>query len=307
MERRELDSSVEGLMNPVLDCIERRSSTRLFSDSPVTDAERRAILHAATRAPSAGAMMFYSIVTVDDLGLRRDLCHACDDQPLMLKAPLWLLFVADVRKWWDLYDQVGCLTDPSLVSSPEHARRSPGMGDLMLACQDAAIAAQTAVIAAESLGIGSCYIGDCVEHGEQVAALLGLPAGTLPLSLLVMGHKRNDAADRPSVSCTVDDQPAAAGDGLPSAPGESRGQTPHPVAGLVMADRYRVPTPEQRAEAIAELDAKFTPHAVANGAPAGGRVRKLYRRKHTSDFMAEMNRSAQWRVDRWTQVGPAED
>lgn len=38
---------------------------------------------------------------------------------------------------------------------------------------------------------------------------------------------------------------------------------------------------------------------MAAGAPAGERVRKLYRRKHTSDFMAEMNRSAAWWAQRW--------
>lgn len=33
----------------------------------------------------------------------------------------------------------------------------------MLAITDTAIAAQNAVVAAESLGIGSCYIGDIME------------------------------------------------------------------------------------------------------------------------------------------------
>ncbi len=118
-ERFDLDAPVApDLANPVLDCIERRTSTRAFSDEPVTAAERQAILHAAGRAPSAGAMMFYSIVSVDDPGTRRELCRICDDQPFMLKAPLWLLFVADNRKWLDLYEQVGCYDDPALANAP---------------------------------------------------------------------------------------------------------------------------------------------------------------------------------------------
>lgn len=322
------------LANPVLDCIERRTSTRAFSDEPVTAAERQAILHAAGRAPSAGAMMFYSIVSVDDPAARRELCRLCDDQPFMLKAPFWLLFVADNRKWLDLYRQAGCYDDPTLAQFPEHARRRPGLGDLLLACEDTMCAAQTAVIAAESLGIGSCYIGDVLERGEQVAELLDLPAGTLPLALLVFGHKRSVKPGEVSVSCTVDDAPAATGEGAasaetagPAAAGDpavptspaaagpeetagpavpasarERSQTPHPVSGLYMSECYRVPTPEERAAQIDELDAKFTPHAVANGAPAGERVRKLYHRKHTSDFMAEMNRSAAWWVERWQQA-----
>lgn len=321
----DLDAPVAAqLANPVLDCIERRTSTRAFAPDPVTPAERQAILHAAGRAPSAGAMMFYSIVSVDDPAARRRLCTLCDDQPFMLKAPFWLLFVADNRKWLDLYRQVGCYDDPALAQFPEHAQRRPGLGDLLLACEDAMCAAQNAVIAAESLGIGSCYIGDVLERGEQVADLLDLPAGTLPLALLVFGHKRPTRPGEASVSCTVDDapaagqplaeqplaekpaaeQPAPAGNPAPAdaANPAPAANTPHPVAGLYMPERYRVPTASQRAAQIDELDAKFTPHAIANGAPAGERVRKLYHRKHTSDFMAEMNRSAAWWVDRWQQA-----
>ena len=45
----------------------------------------------------------------------------------------------------------------------------------MLAITDTAIAAQNAVVAAESLGIGSCYIGDIMENCEEQRRLLQLP------------------------------------------------------------------------------------------------------------------------------------
>ena len=303
-----VDEPVPALMNPVLEAIERRTSTRAFTDEPVSDEQRQAILHAASRAPSAGAMMFYSMIVIDDPDTRAELCRICGDQPFMLKAPLWVLFACDVRKWQDLYERVGCYDDPSLASFPEFAGyRQPGMGDFMLGCQDAMCAAQTAVIAAESLGIGSCYIGDVIEQGERVAELLDMPPATVPLSLLVFGHKRLAKAGAKSVSCTVDDVPAegesreATGTAVPTYP-----QTPHPVTSLVMQDRYVLPDNETSDAVIAELDAKFTPHAIAAGAPAGERVRKLYHRTHTSDFMAEMNRSGAWWVRRWHADGQAE-
>lgn len=319
-----VDAPVPALMNPVLDAIERRTSTRAFTDEPVSDEQRQAILHAASRAPSAGAMMFYSMIVVDDPAVRAELCRICDDQPFMLKAPLWVLFACDTRKWQDLYERVGCYDDPELASSPDHAGyRRPGMGDFLLGCQDAMCAAQTAVIAAESLGIGSCYIGDVIERGEQAAELLGLPPATVPLSLLVFGHKRPAKAGAKSVSCTVDDMPAAEGasgageagrasDGTASAAAAETSrpafpQTPHPVTNLVMQDRYVLPDKATSDAAIAELDAKFTPRAIAAGAPAGERVRKLYHRKHTSEFMAEMNRSAAWWLRRWHADGKTQD
>ena len=66
----------------------------------------------------------------------------------------------------------------------------------MLGINDALIAAQNVVIAAESLGIGSCYIGDIMENYEIHKKLLNLPDYTFPACMLTLGyypdnHKRN--------------------------------------------------------------------------------------------------------------------
>ena len=62
------------------------------------------------------------------------------------------------------------------------------MGDLFLALDDALIAAQTAVLAAESLGIGSCYIGDIMENYETHRELLALPDYVFPAAMLCLGY-----------------------------------------------------------------------------------------------------------------------
>lgn len=67
----------------------------------------------------------------------------------------------------------------------------------MLAVTDTAIAAQNAVTAAESLGIGSCYIGDVMEHCEQQRELLGLPEYVFPCVMLVFGWPTQQQKERP--------------------------------------------------------------------------------------------------------------
>ena len=62
---------------------------------------------------------------------------------------------------------------------------------LFLACCDALIAAQTAVIAAESLGIGTCYIGDIMENYEEHEELFGLPKYVFPIRLICFGYPTN--------------------------------------------------------------------------------------------------------------------
>lgn len=84
---------VETTGNAALDILEHRSSTRAFarddSDRPVavTDEQRAAILHAASRAPSAGAMMMYSIVSIREQATLDRLADLCDHQPMIAKAP----------------------------------------------------------------------------------------------------------------------------------------------------------------------------------------------------------------------------
>ena len=182
-------------MNPTLDLIARRTSTRTYSPEPITEAEKEAILAAAFRAPTAGNLMLYSIVDVADQALKDRLAITCDDQPFIAKAPWVLVFVADYQKWTDLFDwaSTGDLTE----------RRPLGPGDLLLGCSDAIIAAQNAVIAAESLGIGSCYIGDILENGEEHADLLGLPPGALPIAMLCFGRSAVTRAPTPRYTRNV--------------------------------------------------------------------------------------------------------
>ena len=74
--------------------------------------------------------------------------------------------------------------------------RKPEEGDLFLACCDATIAAQTAVIAAESLGVGSCYIGDITESYEVHRQLFHLPQYVVPICLVCFGYATRTQNER---------------------------------------------------------------------------------------------------------------
>ena len=165
--------------------LDARCSTRAYDPTPLTADEKQAILHAAMRAPTAGNLMLYSILEIEDQALKDRLAVTCDDQPFIARAPWVLLFVADFQKWMDLFAACGCDDLPGVP-----AGATPGLGDLMMACNDALIAAQNAVVAAESLGIGSCYIGDIMELGEEHAELLHLPRWTFPAAMLCFGRPK---------------------------------------------------------------------------------------------------------------------
>jgi hypothetical protein len=78
----------------------------------------------------------------------------------------------------------------------------------MLGVEDAMIAAQNAVIAAESLNLGTCYIGDIMENYEYHKELFNLPKYTMPIALVVMGNydTKPQVRDRFDKSCIVFDE-----------------------------------------------------------------------------------------------------
>ncbi|MDF2672293.1 MAG: nitroreductase [Clostridiales bacterium] len=164
------------IMNDVLKQIKNRKSIRVYEDKTISLEIKSEILNAAFEAPTAGAMMLYSILDITDEVLKEKLSITCDNQPFIAKAPLVLVFLADYQRWFDSF----CFED----CNP----RKPGEGDILLACADAIIAAQNTVVAAESLGIGSCYIGDIIENCETLSELLELPDYVLPAAMVVYGY-----------------------------------------------------------------------------------------------------------------------
>ena len=163
-------------MNETLRQLFDRKSVRVFEDRPISPADKSLILEAACMAPSSGNRQLYTIIDVTDQAIKERLVKTCDNQPFIAKAKMVLIFCADCRKWYEGFKATDC--EP----------RKPGVGDLMIAVSDANIAAQNAVTAAESLGIGSCYIGDIMENAEEQQALLHLPQYVFPAAMLVFGY-----------------------------------------------------------------------------------------------------------------------
>ncbi len=172
-------------MNQTISELYARKSVRVFTDEPISPGDKQVILEAALQAPTAGNMTLYTILDITDQKLKDTLSETCDHQPFIASAPLVLIFCADYRRWYDTFCQYNDKV------------RSPDAGDLMLAEADALIAAQNAVVAAESLGIGSCYIGDIVENFETHKELLKLPRYVVPAAMLVMGHPTLQQKERP--------------------------------------------------------------------------------------------------------------
>ena len=259
-------------MNETLKTIENRKSVRKYAGTPISEEEKNLILHAAMRAPTAGNMMLYSIIRIEEQSLKDQLAETCDHQPFIAAAPWALLFVADYQRFIDYYQYCGVNAQ---CAEKGIEPRQPAEGDLLLACCDALIAAQTAVIAAESLGIGSCYIGDILENADTHRQMFKLPRYTLPITMVVFG--------RPAVEKT-----------------ENRLTPRFPEDCVVFNNEYR-PLTEPEFIRMFEAGAQRS-HP---GLPVEEAVKVFgqnqYFRKFAADFSWEMNRSsAEW-IKTWKQ------
>jgi len=261
-------------MNPTLNLLANRKSVRAYTDRPIPDAEKDAILSAALRAPTAGNMTLYTIIEVEDQALKDRLVETCDNQPFIAKAPYVLLFLADYQRWYDYY----------LASNVEalarlHGRqmRRPQEGDLMLACCDTLIAAHTAVIAAESLGIGSCYIGDILENYETHREMFNLPQYALPITLVCFGYPTQGQLDRKQTD---------------------RFDRSY----IVHKDAYRRLDRGELEQMMRPRNEALTTHgSLPAGVENVGQMNFL--RKFTAEFSLEMSRSVRAMIASWTAGG----
>ena len=260
------------IMNPTMEILLRRRSIRAYQDRPVAEAEREAILGAAMRAPTAGNMMLYSVIHIRSQATKETLARTCDNQPFIARAPLVLLFLADYQRWYDYYRISGVEHLPGVQGGP---LQKPEAGDLFLACCDALIAAQTAVIAAESLGIGSCYIGDILENFEVHRDLFKLPRYTFPICLLCFGYPSQQQLEHPLTS-RFDER------------------------FIVFEDEYRALDEREYEEMFRRAQEQ-----LARGGPRPEGVatpgQMNYVRKFTAEFSQEMRRSVRAMLRAWGQ------
>lgn len=166
-------------MTPTIDLLRSHRSIRHFTDAPISDEQRAAIIAGAQGASSSSFLQCTSIIRVTDPQLRQQLVTMSGGQKHVGQAAEFWVFCADFNR-----NQQIC-PDAQLGLAEQ----------LLLGCVDTAIMAQNALVAAESLGLGGVYIGGLRNNIDAVTELLKLPQHVLPLFGLCLGWP----ADNPDV------------------------------------------------------------------------------------------------------------
>jgi nitroreductase len=151
--------------------IGRRRSIRVYSEASVDPAALDRVLHAVSRAPSAGNLQAYRIFVIGSPRKRQVLAAAAGDQAFLAQAPLDLVFFADPDR-----------------SATKYGRR----GASLYAVQDATIAATFAVLAATNENLSTVWVGAFDE--AAVRAVCG-EAKLRPIAIIAVGHGAEDPSE----------------------------------------------------------------------------------------------------------------
>jgi len=174
------------------DVVRARRSIRKFTPRPVTKAQVRQVLQAASQAPSAGNLQAYQVYAVRDPQVRKRLDAASGSQGPVAQAPVVLVFCAvPVRS----------------------AARYGAKGEQLFCIQDATIACAYAQLAATALGLASVWIG-AVQEPEVVREALHLDSDLWPVAFLPIGYPAEspEATPRRRLSDVVRELPGCAED-----------------------------------------------------------------------------------------------
>lgn len=157
-------------MSPTIELLCGHRSIRHFTDEPVTDAQREAIIAAARSTSSSSFLQCSSIIRITDR-LREALVPLTGGQKHVAQAAEFWVFCADFNRHLQI------CPDAQLGLAEQ----------LLLGVVDTAMMGQNALTAAESLGLGGVYIGGIRNNIESVTELLKLPKHVLPLFGLCLG------------------------------------------------------------------------------------------------------------------------
>ncbi|MFC1935831.1 nitroreductase family protein [Chloroflexota bacterium] len=157
-------------MNETIASIMGRRSVRRYRDIPVDRDTIEVLLRAGMAAPSASNRQPWEIIVVTSKETLEELTR--------VKSGTWMLRQAPL-----------CI---AVCSNRERFYPEPEAQELWV--QDCSAMTENILVAATSLGLGTCWCGvfPRQRNVEEVAKILGLPDGIIPLNLIALGYPNED-------------------------------------------------------------------------------------------------------------------
>jgi len=169
-KRYRQDLAMPECWNDTLDVILSHRSVRGYLPDALDPGVLPALLAAASSAATSSNLQSWSVISVEDPERRARLAAIAHHQKHVVDAPLFLVWLVDLNRSQQIAELHGELSDGLSY-----------LETFMVGVVDTALAAQNSMIAAESMGLGSIFIGGMRNDPLAVAADLGLPPNVFAL------------------------------------------------------------------------------------------------------------------------------
>lgn len=186
--------------NPTIEAQLAHRTIRAYTDEPVGEDTIASLLEVARHAATCAFEQQVTIIRVTDPGVREQI-HLASGQPYVggNRGELFI-FVVDLHRNAVIRERAGASMEPLERTTL-----------FLHGVEDTLIAAQNVVVAAESLGLGTTYLGSILGDAPRVIKALGLPTRTFPLVGLLVGHPAQSPQYKPrlprEVTCGVNTYP----------------------------------------------------------------------------------------------------
>ena len=162
-------------VTPLINSIISRASVRKFSKKNISKELLTLLLTAAQSAPAKSNLQQYSIMVIQNQSLKNEISKLIGDTKWALTAPVFLLFLADIRR------------NIKITNHKGYNHKNNNVDTFMNGVIDSALSMQSMISASESIGLGICPISMIRNIIEEVKNLCKLPKGVFPIAGLALG------------------------------------------------------------------------------------------------------------------------
>ena len=152
-----------------------RKSCRKFKKIKVSKEILISLIASAQAAPSKSNLQQYSILLIKNREMKNQLSKLLRKTAWALEAPLFFLFLADIRR------------NKIITEHKGYEYKNNSIDYFMNAVIDASLAMQNLINSAEEFGLGICPISMVRNHLEEVKKMCHLPEGVFPIAGLSVG------------------------------------------------------------------------------------------------------------------------
>jgi nitroreductase len=175
----EIPEEAEGIdvSEVVFSIIKKRRSVRKYLKKEINPSLLEKILESAKHAPSCGNYQPWEFIIVRNEELKKDLVEAAYNQKWMLEAPVLIIACVNMRLAGAVYGERGLK---------------------LYGLQAVAAAIENMLLTAESLDLGTCWIGAFAEI--MVSRILECPEYVRPCAIITLGYPAEETLTPPKQS-----------------------------------------------------------------------------------------------------------